>query len=99
MTCGRVGAGILSISANKAGHRRNQERFRSIYAPNPEDASSTPTSEETEPSSSPAGQASGSTQTEENESALCLGRWKKPKTSSAAIRLKKAPPAEAGGGP
>ena len=35
----------------------------------PETAPSTPTSEETEPSSCPAGQASGSTQTEENESA------------------------------
>gem|GEM_PF-7013900 len=35
MTCGRVGAGILSISANKAGHGRNQERFRSILCPQP----------------------------------------------------------------
>ena len=77
MTCGRVGAGILSISANKAGHRRNQERFRSIYAPNPEDASSTPTSEETELYSSPAAQASESTQTEANALALCSARWRK----------------------
>ena len=77
MTCGRDGAGILSISANKAGHRRNQERFRSIYAPNPEDASSTPTSEETELYSSPAGQVSESTQTEANALAPFSARWRK----------------------
>ena len=32
MTCGRVHAGTSSISATKGGHRRNQERFRCIYA-------------------------------------------------------------------
>ena len=70
-------AGKLSISTIKGGHRGNKERFRSIYAPNPEDASSTPTSEETELYSSPAGQVSESTQTEVNASALCSAQWRK----------------------
>jgi len=34
MTCGRVRAGISSISSIKGGHRRNQQRFRPIYALN-----------------------------------------------------------------
>ena len=42
-----------------------------------EAAPSTPTNEETELSSCPAGQASGSTQTEENALALRLAQWKK----------------------
>ncbi len=42
-----------------------------------EAAPSTPTSEETEPSSCLAGQVSESTQTEANESALCSARWRK----------------------
>jgi len=42
-----------------------------------EAAPSTPTSEETELSSSPADQASGSTQTEANGSVLCSVPWRK----------------------
>ena len=42
-----------------------------------EAAPSTPTNEETELSSSPAGQASGSTQTEANALALCSAQWRK----------------------
>ena len=32
MTCGRVRASTSSASVIKGGHRRNWERFRSIYA-------------------------------------------------------------------
>ncbi len=42
-----------------------------------EEALATPTNEETELSSSPAGQASGSTQTEENALAMCSARRRK----------------------
>ena len=82
-------AGKLSISTIKGGHRGNKERFRSIYAPNPEDASSTPTSEETELYSSPEDPASEFTQTEANALGLCSAQWRKRKTSSAATRRKK----------
>jgi len=54
-----------------------------------EAAPSTPTSEETELSSSPAGQASGSTQTVANALVLCSVRWRKRKTSSTATRHRK----------
>ena len=62
-----------------------------------EAAPSTPTSEETEPSNCQAAPESGSTQTGSSALARCSARWRKPKTSSAATRYKKTPPAKAGG--
>ena len=56
---------------------------------------STPTSEETELSSCPAGQASESTPTEASASVPCSAQWRKRKTSSAATRHRKTSPAEA----
>ena len=55
----------------------------------PEAAPSTPTSEETELSSSPAGQASGSTQTVASASVLCSAQWRKCLIFSNLVLLKR----------
>ena len=63
MTCGRVPAGTSFISAIKGGREETRGDLGPYMHATTEAAPSTPTSEETEQSSSPAGQVSESTQT------------------------------------
>ena len=66
MKCGWVGAGTSPPQSSKAVTGETRSDLGPYMHSTTEAASSTPTNEETEPSSSPAGPVSKSTQTEAN---------------------------------